>query len=297
MGYYDRPYRHEPTGPGSLFGGSGGAWSMTVILIAVNVVVHLIAYILLASRYPALSPLVWGNFNLEQGLFGLQIWRFFTYQFLHDGFMHILFNMIVLFFFGRMMEDWLGSRRFLAFYLLCGCSGALLFSMLAPTGLIGDPEAVRLAPLIGASGSVYGVLIGCAVVYPTRIVHVWAIFPMQIRTIAFIILGIAFFTFLVQGPNLGGEAAHLGGAALGFLLTRKPHWLDFADRMPWQKLAPHSMAYRLHQKRIRRRLEREEQLEREVDRILDKVARNGLHSLTRREKKVLQQATEQRRES
>ncbi|MEX0742430.1 MAG: rhomboid family intramembrane serine protease, partial [Phycisphaeraceae bacterium] len=288
MGYYDRPYRHEPTGSGPMFGRRSFGGSVTIWLIGINVVVHLIVMITLGSnRAAAFSPFVWGNFNIEQAIYGGQVWRFVTYQFLHSpsSLLHILFNMIVLYFFGPLIEQYLGSRRFLAFYLLCGCAAAVIYSIFSfVPGLLNTTPDM---PLVGASGSVYGTLIACAVLYPAQVVHVWGVFPLQLRTLAFIILGIAAFSLIAGARNAGGEAAHLGGAALGFLLIKNAHWLNFVDRMPWHKVAPRGMVHRLQQKRVRRRLEQNRELEREVDRILDKVARQGLQSLTRREIKVL----------
>ena len=97
-------------------------------------------------------------------------------------------------------------------------------------------------------------------------------------------------SLMVGSANAGGEAAHLGGAALGWLLVRNPSWLGFADR-----LSPNQIRTSLQQSRNHSRRQSGVREENEVDRILDKVRANGLASLTRREKKMLQRATDRKR--
>jgi len=139
MAWEDRHYNKSGGGfggggSGSVFGRAGGGMSMVTILIIINCVVFVLDQILSSgSRVPEwMSPRLMGRFTINEAVEGLQVWRVFTYQFLHAGFMHILFNMIGLFFFGRMLEQWWGSRRFLAFYLLCGVAGVVPYTAIDP---------------------------------------------------------------------------------------------------------------------------------------------------------------------
>ena len=171
-----------------------------------------------------------------------QFWRMITYQFVHANFAHILFNMWALYFFGPAVESAMGPRRFLAFYLVCGIAGALFSSLLAGLNLYsplpdipqneyicnqlaayagyeGYVRCWEMIPLVGASASIYGVMVACAFMYPD--VTISLIFPpvtLRLRTFALIIIGIASVTILGNFSNAGGEAGHLGGIIMGALI-------------------------------------------------------------------------------
>ena len=171
-----------------------------------------------------------------------EIWRLVTYQFVHANFGHILFNMWALYFFGPAVESAMTPRRFLAFYLVCGAAGALFSSLLAginlytsipPTlqntlicnnlaafsGYEGQVACWEMIPLVGASASMYGIIVACAFMYPE--VQISLLFPpvtLRLRTFALIIIGIASFTILFNLTNAGGEAGHLGGVLMGALI-------------------------------------------------------------------------------
>lgn len=171
-----------------------------------------------------------------------QLWRLITYQFVHANFGHILFNMWALYFFGPAVEQAMGPRRFLAFYLACGVAGALFSSLLAGLNLYtalpdvpqnelicnqiaafagyeGHVRCWEMIPLVGASASIYGVMVACAFMYPDVMISL--IFPpvtLRLRTFALIIIGIASATILFNLSNAGGEAGHLGGIIMGSLI-------------------------------------------------------------------------------
>src|SRR5438128_2409617 len=92
-------------------------WSITTWLLVLNVAVFL-----LQAASHEIEP--WGHFSVTTGLYHLQLWRFITFQFLHAGPGHLIFNMLALYFFGPLVESYSGRRRYLAFYLLCGVAGA-----------------------------------------------------------------------------------------------------------------------------------------------------------------------------
>ena len=176
------------------------------------------------------SPLNrWGFFSFESALAQLQLWRWFTFQFLHASLGHIFGNMLGLFFFGSMIEQFLGRRRFLVFYLACGVAGPLLYLLFVLANVL---QAETYTPLVGASAGVFGILAAAAVIAPDTMVLVYGIVPVKLRTLALVLLGVAALTVFTQGRNAGGEAAHLGGAALGYLLIRHPEWLKWAEAGP-----------------------------------------------------------------
>jgi len=262
-------------------------WSMVQYLLAINAVVFLLGMILGGSSRGAwISPHQWGDFSIGDGIFRLQIWRWVTYQFLHRDFFHLLFNMMGLYFFGPLMERWWGSRRFLAFYLICGLGAASLYTVLAFVPGLLDVSAHT--GLIGASGCIFGILVGCAVLYPDQQVMLMIPpIPMKMKTITMLFLGIAMFSLIAGSTNAGGEAAHLGGAAIGWWLIKRPSLLSSIDRMSLTQVRE-GFAQTRRQSILKEDVE--------VDRILGKVRAKGLASLNSREKKILQRATDRHRD-
>jgi len=299
MGIHDRAY-YRDTGGGSHLGGLQ-SHSMVTWLLGINCVVFLIDGILGGSqRGGALAPSNWGNYNIEQAVYGFQFWRLVTYQFLHGGLLHLLFNMIALYFFGPMLERWWGSRRFIAFYLLCGMSGAVVFTLMAELapGIIFNEGRLAEAgftpqtiSLVGASGAIFGIFFGAAKINPDQTVMlIIPPIPMKLKTLIYFLTAMMFLSLIAGSSNAGGEAAHLGGAVLGYLLVRHPTWLNFAERISFHSIAEKQQTFVAD-----RRVQRQAAFNEEIERILTKVHEQGLQSLTRREKKLLSDATDKQR--
>jgi membrane associated rhomboid family serine protease len=242
------------------------------------------------------------HFSTIRGFFRLEVWRFIGFQFLHahGAFAHILFNMIGLYFFGPLVERRLGSKRYLAFYLLCGIFGAVMFLLLNLGGFIvqtffGSNVPVPAlifdspyTPLIGASAGVFGVLMAGAYIVPNATVLLFFILPMRLATLAYALVAIALFTVIFGGHNAGGEAGHLGGAIAGFYFIRHPHHLHgFFDFIGWAD--PTSHHYRHKGQRAGPGPPPADRTE--IDRILDKISDTGLHSLSEKEKRILREAS------
>ena len=274
MGIYDRDYMQGGSQQSFRQSGLGrmSGWSVTTWLLAICVAVFMIDGLLAgtsAAYYRVLvqttggvadavvstpelraleaqgvagrevdrmGPLqAFGQFTYVSLLDG-QVWRLVTFQFLHGGLGHLFGNMIGLYFFGPMIEEMLGRRRFLAFYLLCGATGPLayLFFQFTPV-LPMDPTT----PLIGASAGVFGILAAATVVAPDmRVMLLIPPIPVKLKTVAFVLLGVAVFTVFTRGNNAGGEAAHLGGALLGWFLIRNARYLDWAEKLGGPQLLP-----------------------------------------------------------
>jgi membrane associated rhomboid family serine protease len=198
-------------------------WTVTHWVIAINVAIYLID-LLSTGLIEA-----WGGFSVGDAIFRGQVWRFVTFQFLHGGPGHLFFNMLALYYFGQAVENRLGGKRFVAFYLICGVCGALFYLVLYRLRFIpAEPDAM----MIGASGNVFGVLVGTMHIAPGMMVRL--IFPpivLRIRTLALLFLAMAVLIILGRGPNAGGEAAHIGGALGGWLLITNHSWLDAFDRV------------------------------------------------------------------
>jgi len=235
----------------------------------------------------------WGWFTIDSAVGHGQVWEFLTFQFLHEHVLHVLFNMLGLYFFGPWAERWWGARRFLAFYLLCGCAGAAFYTLLSWLRVLHPVMGVPLdlMPLVGASAGIYGILVGVAVIAPDlRVMLYFPPIEMSMRQLAMVVLAIAAATVLLGlGPNAGGEAGHLGGAILGFLLMRQPWLLRWADaRGPGVEIIrPKAFGMRSEAK-LRPRTDLDLGTQAEVDRILDKISQQGFQSLTESERAVLQ---------
>jgi membrane associated rhomboid family serine protease len=186
-------------------------------------------------------------------------------------FSHIFFNMLVLFFFGPMIEGVWGSRKFLIFYLVCGAAGGLLYPMLVVSGVL-DPYR-----LVGASGAILGMIAAGAILFPNSIVLIMFVFPMRLWILAIILAVISMLT-LFSGTNQGGEVAHLAGMAAGAIYVLSDSW---RGRLKFKRNAG----------KWEKKISEQRNLQIELDRILDKVHKSGIHSLTFKEKRILKKAT------
>jgi len=223
MGIYDRDYYREQ--PRSGFG-AFAPWSITTWLIVVNLAIYILDGLLRQAQLAYAGPLyLLGYFSLYTAVFHAQIWRFLTFQFLHASIMHILGNMLGLYFFGPIVEGQLGARRFLAFYLISGLGGAAMYVALWGIGVLGGGP---YTPMVGASAGIFGVLVAAAYVAPDMQLTLWIPIPMQLplRVWAWVAVGMAAIVVFSSGQNAGGEAAHLGGALVGFTLIRQQHLLN-----------------------------------------------------------------------
>ena len=300
MGYEDREYMrggYQASGGGGFGAGFGsflqGAPVTKRLLIALGVVYLL--QILTTPDPGSLSSLIqWGNFNIAESW---QVWRLFSFQFLHGGFSHLLSNVIGLFFFGGHVERTFGSRTFLGYYLLCGVAGSLFYALLVfVPGLL---ESSTLdTPLIGASAGVFGLLAAFYVIAPNAKILLFFVIPIQVRTFCLVYFGWQVFAVLTSQQNAGGNAGHLGGALLGFYLSKNVGarlWLtSLMDRLGGgSKRSPKGKKAR-RKVRTAREVHRPErspiETTREVDRILDKISAEGIQSLTKQERETLDRA-------
>jgi membrane associated rhomboid family serine protease len=234
----------------------------------------------------------WGHFSTARAFLHFEVWRFVSFQFLHASIGHLLMNMLGLWMFGALAEQFLGSKRYLAYYLTCGIFGAVAYLLLnflgnyvfpnstIPGLLVGDPAT----PLVGASAGIFGVLMAAAYISPRSIVHVFGLVPLQTRTAVYAFVGLAALMLLRGSPNAGGEAAHLGGAVSGYFFIRRQYLLrdffDFFGRAAPNKGSPPT-----------RGSTPPPGTNAEVDRVLAKVRAEGLGALTTHEKETLRRAT------
>jgi membrane associated rhomboid family serine protease len=293
MGIADRGYYGDDRRGGL---GRPGGMSFNTMLIIANIAIFVLDAFLPPRRgEPMLRS--FGHFSTAELIGGLEFWRVITFQFLHADVLHVALNMFGLWVFGKMVEEYLGFKRYAAFYLVCGVSGAVMYMLLNLGGVLAVsagypnipvliPNSIR-APLIGASAGVFGVIMAAAYVAPRA--QMQLLFPpvtLPLRTIAYAYVGIAFFNLLIGSSNAGGEAAHIGGAIAGYFFVRNSHLLrDFFDVLGDSRKNPGS------------RPSGADRRQKEIDRILAKVSTKGLQSLTAREKRTLADATQRQQKA
>lgn len=202
-------------------------------------------------------------------------WTVVTYMFLHGGLWHIGLNMLALFFFGPRLEARLGSRRFTILYFLSGISGAVVSFIFSP-----------LAPIIGASAGVFGVMMGFAIYWPNEPIYIWGILPVPARLLVIITTLLALWSGFGGGRSGIAHFAHLGGYAGAFLYLR---WLDRSRTAFKRKAAAPTPAADRSMSRYRKiDMASVHEVNRdEVNRILDKISAQGIGSLTPQERTFL----------
>lgn len=221
-------------------------------------------------------------------------WTLITYMFTHKDILHILFNMLWLYWFGRIFLEYLDQRKLVAVYILGGISGAIVYVLsfnIFPvfTSLI--PESVA----IGASASVMAVVVAIAAYVPNYPVHLLLIGRVKIIWIA---VGIFVLTsFMDFSVNSGGKLAHMGGALFGYLyivnlrkgkdpgraLNRIIDSIASIFKARKEKMKVSYSRKKTDYEYNKAKAERQEK----IDRILDKISKGGYDSLTKEEKNLL----------
>jgi len=242
----------------------------------------------------------WFGFMPAEILF--RPWGIFTYMFVHGGFWHVLFNMLVVFFFGPPLEQRLGGTEFLKLYLLSGLGGALLGFVFAFS-----------TPVIGASGAAFGLMLAFAWYWPNAPIYIWGIFPIRAKFLVGAMVVFTFMATLGDAQSTTAHFAHLGGLIAAALYLRfggggggTPSFLglrrtvqtprvaivqrarDQAEDRPAPRAAPSSRSGSSERGVDADLLD-------EVDRILDKISASGIASLTDEERAVLDEVSRRRR--
>ncbi|MFK7758643.1 MAG: rhomboid family intramembrane serine protease [Phycisphaerales bacterium] len=304
MGIHDRDYNRAGSGYGAQGGANQGmlvrkpGWSVNTWVIVINIAVHILAVTGMQQLYQ------FGSLTVSDGFGRLEVWRLVTFQFLHSpqSIWHLGMNMFGLWIFGPMVEQFLGGKKYLAFYLCCGLCGGLLFTILTVLGNTTGANIPGLlandyrTPLIGASAGVFAVIVACAYIAPNTVVQLlFPPIPLKMKWFAYGYVGLAVFQLLAGSANAGGEAAHVGGAIAGYYFIRNSHHLmDFFDVFNDSRAKKNAATGK---KTKSPKAPKGVPTQDEIDRILDKVARSGLGSLTDKEKQSLNKASTQQRNS
>ncbi|HSU56246.1 MAG TPA: rhomboid family intramembrane serine protease [Candidatus Dormibacteraeota bacterium] len=282
----DRKYMRDPYNP--------PRWTnkLIVVLIACFVIQSILMFY---ADFDAIRHFGLTVEGLKQG----KIWQILTFQFLHSAPMpwHVLFNCLGLWFFGRPVEEQLGSKRFLTLYLASGLAGGLLQAFLT----LVLPRHFDF-PVVGASAGVCGMIAIFCSMYPMQELTTWIyFFPIQLRArvLLMFLTGISLFGAIIPFDGIA-HAAHLGGVIVGITYVRRGRQIgDWVSRFMPQtiprglRLKPMGTTPgRPWLKRNKPPLELVEGnfISREIDPILDKIAAEGFESLTEKERETLEAA-------
>jgi len=277
----------------------GSRWSATTVLLIVNAVCFVAQSIVqVYTSFPLLEYFALSAPLLAKGY----VWQLLTFQFLHGGLLHLLFNSLAIYMFGRAIEDSLGRVGFLKLYFLSGVLGGMLQAL---GGWIWASH-VGLGPVVGASAGAFGLVAAFAALYPDRPLTMLIAFiiPVNMRAkyllLVEALLALYGIIFIVRDGV--AHAAHLGGILGGLAyihLIVKGSLRSFS----WPKLRPIARPRELvNVSPVKRSpwqrakvvladdLPAEEFISREVDPILDKISAHGIQSLTERERRILEAA-------
>jgi len=248
-----------------------------------------VKYLLLANVGIFVLEFLWGSELIY--LFGLTpvlvkkgfIWQPGTYMFLHGGLFHILINMFVLWMFGCEIERTWGTKEFVKYYFITGVGAGLFTFILSFNSHI---------PTIGASGAIFGILVAFALMFPNRLIYLYFIFPVKAKYLVIFFAVIEFLASFKHTSDGIGHFAHLGGMVIGYLYIKADFKIPAIFRLSSYLAYLKNFKHKRRMKAINRKREKEQKVMERVDQILDKINQVGYDSLSREEKKTLEQASQ-----
>ena len=297
--------------------------TITKNLLLINVLAYALTWMLDAAMHVDLNDVFGLHFFMASDF---HLYQIITYMFMHGGLMHLFFNMFALWMFGCVIENVLGPRRFIAYYLLCGIGAGLFqeaaqFVDYAIQGLaayqtvslngvvIPVGEYLNKLTTVGASGSVYGILLAFGMIFPEQRMFIFPL-PVPIKAKWFVVAyaAIELYSALSTANDGVAHIAHLGGMVVGFFLLR--YWRNHPatgygtnsgfnfDNMKgmWEKMrgggSRNNNTFRTTNTRTSGDVDREYNARKkvtqdEIDAILDKIRKSGYDSLTKDEKQKL----------
>lgn len=278
---------------------------LILINVAVFIIVNIINLFLWLFEIDSQSKLTgiskvteWLSVPSDPGQLIMRPWSLFTYMFLQEGFFHILFNMIILYFGGRIFTEYLTDKKLVKTYIFGGLVGAGFF-ILAFNVFPVFSDAASHALALGSSASVLAVLIAIATYVPDYSVILIFLGRVKLKYIA--IFFVVIDVFSIQQGNAGGHIAHLGGAFWGFLyannLKKGRELGSFFDKVKWPEFSGGSKKKKRGQFEdiyVNSRPMTDEEYnvkkqarQKQIDKILDKISKSGYESLTKEEKEIL----------
>lgn len=275
-----------------------------VQLIIINVVVFIgMAMLYVISQWTGLEfwfAKIYEQFAIPSdfSVFITRPWTILTYAFNHSlsQILHIIFNMLAFYWFGKLFVEYLGSDKLVALYVLGALAGAVLY--LLAFNLVPNPPAFLSGSgaMVGASAAIFAVMVGITTLIPDYSFFLLLIGPVKIKYIAAVYIFLSFLGSV--GDNAGGDIAHLGGALMGFIYTKQlqsgVNWGSWVTAMLQYikdlfKTKPKvKVSYRSDQPPVQKKKSGKPLVSQaELDAILDKISAGGYESLTKDEKEKL----------
>jgi len=275
--------------------------SYLIRLIYINLAVFIIVgvvsvpFFLTETAFPVRQ---WFSLPSSIGSFITHPWTIITYMFFHQGIFHILFNLLWLYWFGRIFLEYFDQRKLVSLYLLGGICGGFLYMTAYNLFPIFKP-VVEGAMLLGASASVIAIVIAVSYYAPNRSLHLVLIGPVKLKYIA--VISVILYILQIASTNSGGNIAHLGGAAWGLLWAWQVKqgkdissgFEIFMDHVfTWFKPRKRNLKVTYRKKSPQKMKDWEynaskSMQQKEINRILDKIGKSGYESLSREEKDIL----------
>ncbi len=263
---------------------------------AVFLVVALTGIVLRLFNLSSASLVQWFEMPASLPNFVVQPWAILTYMFLHADFLHVLFNMLWLFWFGDLFLRFFSARHLRGLYLLGGICGGLLY-MLAYNVFPYFRPVADYSFLLGASASVLAIVAATAYREPNYPINLLLIGTIRLKYLALIVIGMD--VLFITSDNAGGHIAHLGGALAGLWFAASlgkgrdlTRWINLALGWVAGLFRPRKPKMKVHKANADRQKDydynaRKKAQSDEIDRILDKLKKSGYESLTTEEKKSL----------
>lgn len=279
-----------------------GTSSKVNLLIAINVAIFVVFGVLGVFDYLFTKQNNINQFVIEYLAVPVYLpkllyrfWTPFTYMFLHAGFFHILFNMLWLFWMGRIFENFLSSKKLVFVYFAGGLAGAF-FYILSFNIFPAFADVRLVSAAVGASASVTAILIACATLVPNYTIFLMFLGPVKLKWIALFYLVIDILG--VAGSNAGGYLSHIGGAIFGFIFIKAlQSGSDWSK--PFENLfeaKPKLKVVSRNQPVTPRVVKNDMPNQAVIDSILDKISKSGYDKLTASEKETLFKASAQNEE-
>ena len=278
-----------------------------VQLIIINVVVFLaVGVIFVFSRilsFESVFAVIHNQFSIPPKFsdFILRPWTIISYAFMHDlySIFHILFNMLALYWFGRLFIEYLGSDKLIALYILGALAAGVCYLLVFNTVPYFKNQA-DFPGMVGASGAIYAVMVAAATLMPNYTFFLFFFGPVKIKYIVGFYIVVSFLGSV--GANAGGNIAHLGGALMGFVYIKQLQiglnwggWITAVTDWSKDLFNPRpkvKVSYRKNETANGKKYTNLSGIsQREIDDILDKISDGGYESLTKEEKEKLFKAS------
>lgn len=286
------------------------AWGKPNNALAQIIIINVIVFVVLGVFYvfgeilgaKQVFNFIYDQFSIPPLMadFIFRPWTIITYAFAHslNSIFHILFNMLILYWFGQLIVEYLGNQKVISIYVLGALAGAVVYLMvynLVPYYI----ERSGFSGMVGASAAVYAVTVAAATLMPNFTFHLLFFGPVKIKYIAAFYIVISFLGSV--GGNAGGNIAHLGGAGMGFLYIRQLQagndignwvisWMTFFKsffvKQPKIKVT-HKSTQGTSSRSSTNTASSTMSDQDEIDAILDKISKSGYESLTKSEKQKL----------